>query len=202
MTSSNLPADPAVTLVAKLKRRLSRALWFALALIFLLESWLWDNVKDWLRALERRLGLDRLEVWLAEFVSRLSPPMTLALFAVPAVAVFPFKIVALWLFAGGHFFSGLAAIFLVKTLTLGVEAFLFDICRDKLLEMAWFGRFYSMVLDVRAWATILVRPYKEKLVQLAARFKRRALALLGDGGGDFSRRIARLRERAKSKFSA
>ena len=135
------------------KQYLGRAFWFALALIFLFESWLWDHVKEWLRALGHALKVDRLEPWLEQLVAKLSPMATLALFAVPAAAIFPFKLLALGLIASGHVVSGLVAIFLAKTLALGVTSFLFDICREKLLQMGWFADFYSMVLDARAWAT-------------------------------------------------
>lgn len=180
-----------------LQRQLSRAFWFTLALIFLFESWLWDHVKDWLRALGRALGVERFEPWLRSLVDRLAPPMTLALFAVPAILIFPFKLLALGLIATGHVGVGIVAIFLAKTLALGVTSFLFDICREKLLMMEWFAHFYSIVLDVRAWATALVAPYKARLHVLTSELKSRVLALTGGEGGGFARRLARLREAAR-----
>lgn len=180
----------------KLQRQVSRAFWFLLALIFLFESWLWDHVKDWLRALGRLLGVERFEPWLRTFVDRLAPPMTLVLFAVPAVLIFPFKLMALGLIATGHVVVGVIAIFLAKTLALGVTSFLFDICRDKLLQMAWFGRFYSLVLDARAWASALVAPYKERLHVIVAGLKARIAPLRATEGG-FMRRLSKLRELSK-----
>lgn len=88
-----------------LKPRLISAFWFTLAIVFLIESWIWDNVKEWLRQLERALGLERIEPWLESFVARLSPQMTLALFAIPMISVAPFKVAALSLFAQGHVFG-------------------------------------------------------------------------------------------------
>jgi len=186
----------------QIKRRLKRAFWIVVALVFLFESWLWDNVKEWLRALGRAIGVERLEPWLRDLVARMSPPATLALFAVPAMTVFPFKVMALALVAGGHVMTGLIAIFFAKTLALGVTSFLFDICRDKLLEMQWFGRFYAVVLDVRAWANALVAPLRAQVHELAGRLNTRIAALFGDEGGNFRRRLARLRELAGPKRSA
>lgn len=188
-------------LAEKAKPRVVRALWFALALIFLFESWLWDNVKEWLRTLERVLGLERLEPALARLVARLSPQMTLALFAIPALAVLPFKMLALALLAHGNVVTGVGLILLVKTLTLGVTSFLFDLCRDKLLELQWFGRFYSIVLDVRAWATMLVKPYKARAMHTLNRLRASVASIAGKEGGDFGRRLARLRELARPKRS-
>jgi hypothetical protein len=189
-------------LIAQLKPHLIRAFWFALALIFLVESWLWDNVKQWLRRLGLALGLERFDQWLAGVVAGLSPQKTLAVFALPLVAVLPLKILALSMLAHGQIVAGIGFIFLIKTLMLGVEAFLFDLCREKLLEMAWFGQFYSMVLDVRAWASRLVWPYRERLLQSARRLREYILSKMGAHGAGFARRIAKLRELARPKSSA
>jgi hypothetical protein len=181
-------------LIAALKRGVLAAFWFTLAVIFLIESWIWDHVKDWLRRLERALGLERLEPWLAAFVARLSPEMTLALFAIPMIAVLPFKFAALALLTNGHVVLGLVFIFLVKSLTLGVEAFLFDICRDKLLQMEWFGRFYSLVLDVRVCAAMLVTPLKSRAAEAWRRIRDYAASFSKGEGQELIRRIARLRD--------
>jgi hypothetical protein len=185
-----------------LKPRLLEAFWFTLALLFLIESWLWDHIKEWLRALQRRLGVERFEAWLEEVVSRLSPQRTLALFLIPVAAVLPLKIAALSLLAQGRVVTGIVFILLVKSLALGVEAFLFDICRDKLLQMEWFGRFYSIVLDVRAWATMLVEPYKIRLGEGIHKLRAFAASFLGGDRGALSKQIARLREIMKSRRAA
>ncbi len=191
--------ERAQPLADRLKSLLGRIFWLTLAVIFLVEAWIWDHVKDWLRQLERALGLERIEPWLAEFVDRLSPPMTLALFAVPMVGVLPIKVAALALLAGGHVFLGVLFIFLSKSLTLGVEAFLFDICRDKLLQMAWFARLYSIVLEIRDWALSLVRPLKLRAMEAFFRLRARADAFLEKNGGDFLRRAAQLRDALRQK---
>ncbi|KAF2990428.1 hypothetical protein OGR47_14755 [Methylocystis sp. MJC1] len=186
----------------RLKPRLTRALWFALALLFLIESWLWDHLRDGLRALERWLGVERLEAWLEGLVARLSPPMALVLFVGPIIAILPLKIAALALLAHGHILTGVAVILLAKMLALGVEAFLFDICRDKLLQMQWFARFYSIVLDVRAWASALVKPYKERLLEGLGRLRAYAASFLGGNSEILRKQIARLRALVKSRRAA
>jgi hypothetical protein len=176
--------------------------WNTLAILFLIESWIWDDVKDWLRQLEIALGFERFEFWLADYVARLTPQMTLALFAVPTVAVLPFKFATVALFAKGYLVTGVVFVFLVKSLTLGVEAFLFDICRDKLLQMPWFAQFYSMVLDLRAWALALVRPLQARVMSKLRQLRDSALALLSTESGGLMRKIARLREAVRRKLRA
>ncbi|GLI91719.1 hypothetical protein [Methylocystis echinoides] len=183
----------------QLKQRLAEFFWFTLAILFLIESWIWDHVKEWLRQLERLLGLERFESWLKARVEPLSPQMTLALFAIPMIGVLPFKLAAVALLGQGHVVTGIIFIFLVKSLTLGVEAFLFDICRDKLLQMAWFARLYSIVLDIRAWATLMVKPFKLQALTAWNRIRDQAQTLMVRDGGELKRRIARLRDAVRQR---
>lgn len=176
-----------------IKRRLIRALWFALALIFLFESWLWDHVKEWLRALGKLAGVERFEAWLIALIEKLSPPMTLAVFAVPAVTILPLKLLALGMIGHGHILVGIGVIFFAKTLALGVTAFLFDHCRDKLLQMTWFAKFYSLVLDARAWAHSLVDPVRRRLRETLATIRARAKVIFGEGQSQFLRKLALMR---------
>jgi hypothetical protein len=185
-----------------LKPRLMRTFWFTLALLFLIESWLWDHIKEWLRQLERRLGLERFEPWLEAVVARLSPPAALALFLLPVITILPLKVAALAILAHGHVLTGVALILLAKSLALGVEAFLFDICRDKLLQMQWFRRLYSTILNVRAWAATLVEPYKARLGEAIRRFRAYAASLTVGDGVALSERVARLRALVKSRRQA
>jgi hypothetical protein len=179
----------------QIKEKLSRAFWFALAVIFLFESWLWDNVKEWLRALAVLAGVERIEAQLVAFLARLGPYPTLAVFVVPAIAILPLKIAALALIAHGHVIGGLVVIFLAKTLALGVSAFLFDHCRDKLLTIDWFARFYALVLRVRAWAHDLVEPAKKKVIALRDALRARLAEILTpERRSRFMRKLMLLRE--------
>lgn len=181
----------------RLKQNLVRAFWFALAVVFLIESWLWDHMRDGLRALAQRIGLERFDPWLRTIVGKLSPPLTLVLFAVPAAVIFPFKLIALGLLARGYFISGIVAIFAAKTLALGVTAVLFDICKDKLLQMQWFCRFYSLMLAAGAWSHELIAPLRQRVADLAARLKERLEPLrrqiLQSERFGIGRRLSRLR---------
>lgn len=184
------------------RRRLNRAFWFTLAVLFLIESWLWDHLKEWLRALGHELGIARIEPWLEGVVAKLSPQRTLLLFAVPAVLVLPFKFIALSLIAHGHVLKGLIAIIVAKTFALGVTSFLFDICRDKLMQMQWFCRFYSLMLDIRAWAHALVAPFKAHIHKVVGTLRARLADVIGHERSAFERRVARLRQLARAKLSA
>jgi len=176
-----------------IKRHLIRGFWFTLAVVFLFESWLWDHVKEWLRALGQLLGVERFEPWLAARIDRLSPPFILAIFALPAAAVLPLKALAVAILVRGHVLTGLAVVFAAKTLALGVTAFLFDLCRGKLLQIRWFANFYSLVLDVRAWAQRLVAPLRQRIHAVMEIVRERTAAMLGSRNAQFTRKLAALR---------
>lgn len=183
-------------------RRLSRAFWFTFALIFIIESWLWDHVKEWLRILAQKLGAERIEAWIADAIKELSPPATLGVFAVPFVMILPLKIYAVEEIAQGHVGYEIMVIFAAKTLGLGVVAFLFDVCRDKLMQMPWFARFYALVLRVRAWAYGLLAPVRLRLHEILVATRLRLSAYIGVGRSQFLRKLELIRVMTRRRGGA
>lgn len=184
------------------KQRLREAFWFTLAVLFLVETWLWDHFSECLHDLGRALGLERYEQQFKDFVATLTPLKTLAIFITPVFAIIPAKLVGFELIAHGHVFTGLIAILLAKTLALGVMSFLFDICRDKLMQIDRFRQIYSIVLEIRAWAARLVAPFKQRVYEAADAMCGRIEAFIGVEAGSLTRSIARMRELARQKRSA
>jgi hypothetical protein len=155
-------------------RRLLRPLWVLLALIFLLEAWLWDRVEPIIARVVGLIPLPRLKAWLADSVEHLSPGLTLIVFAVPFIVLFPLNLIAAWLLAHKYFVGATALIVLQKILGVGIVAFVFDVTRDKLLQMGWFRRLYQFVLDLRVRALAVVAPFKLAIQRWMKRFRRRA----------------------------
>ena len=75
---------------------------------------------------------------------------------------------------------------------VGVAAFVFDVTRPKLLEMAWFEKLYEFVLALRAKATALVDPVKARILEI----------LRGDGEGWSSRMLRLIQRFRKSVHEA
>ena len=67
---------------------------------------------------------------------------------------------------------------------VGITAFIFDVTREKLLEMRWFEKIYEFILMIRAKAQALVAPIKQRIRDI----------LRGDGEG-WSARTLRLIQR-------
>jgi hypothetical protein len=165
-------------------RRILQPLWVLLAIIFLIEAWLWDHLEPVVAWFVARIPLRAFKQWLADRVDTLSPAMTLIVFIVPVIPLFPLKLVGLWLLAHEYWLSAIFTILFAKFLGVGVAAFIFDVTREKLLEMNWFETLYELVMEVRAKATALVDPIKARIRD----------ALRGDGSG-WSARTLRLIQR-------
>jgi hypothetical protein len=173
-------------------RRLLQPVWILLAIIFLIEAWLWDHLEPIVASVVARIPLRTFKEWLAERVDTLSPAMTLIVFIVPVIPLFPLKLVGLWLLTHEYWISAILTIIFAKFLGVGVAAFVFDVTRPKLLEMGWFESLYDFIIALRAKATALVEPIKVRIRE----------ALRGDGGGWSSRMLRLIQRFRKSVHEA
>jgi hypothetical protein len=114
--------------------------------------------------------------------------MTLIVFVVPVIPLFPLKLVGLWLLTHEYWISAILTIIFAKFLGVGVTAFVFDVTRPKLLEMGWFERLYEFVLALRAKANELVEPVKIRILEI----------LRGNGDGWSSRTLRLIQRFRKS----
>ena len=121
-------------------RRLLQPFWVLLAVIFLVEAWLWDHLEPIVERIVAWIPLRAFKQWLSERVDTLSPAMTLIVFAVPVIPLFPLKLVGLWLLAHEYWLAAGIVIVIGKFVGVGVTAFIFDVTRVKLLEMPWFRK--------------------------------------------------------------
>jgi hypothetical protein len=165
-------------------RRLLQPVWVLLAVIFLIEAWLWDHLEPIVAWVVAKIPLQAFKHWLAERVDTLSPAMTLVVFAVPVIPLFPLKLVGFWLLTHEYWLSAVFTILFAKLVGVGITAFVFDVTRPKLLEMGWFERLYEFIMSLRAKATDLVDPIKRRILE----------SLRGDGDR-WSSRLLRLIQR-------
>src|SRR5215470_6833413 len=149
-----------------LMRRLLQPLWVLLAIIFLIEAWLWDHLEPIVARVVAAIPLHTFKQWLAERVDTLSPAMTLIVFIVPLIPLFPLKLIGIWLLTHEHWMSAFFTILFAKFVGVGITAFIFDVTRPKLLEMEWFERLYEFILALRAKATALVDPIKARIREM------------------------------------
>jgi hypothetical protein len=173
-------------------RRLLQPIWVLLAVIFLIEAWLWDHLEPIVAWVVAKFPLQSFKHWLAERVDTLSPAMTLIVFIVPVIPLFPLKLIGFWLLAHEYWLSAAVTILFAKLVGVGVTAFVFDVTRPKLLEMGWFERLYEFVLALRAKAKELVDPVKQRILE----------ALRGNGDRWSSRMLRLIQRFRKSVHEA
>ncbi len=163
-------------------RKLLRPFLIFLAIVFLFEAWLWDNLAPVVGRVVDLLPWRRMKSAVAVWVDSLPPPATLIVFAVPLVILIPIKLLGLWLIAQGQVLSAAGVFILAKLVGLGVTSFVFDVTREKLLLMAWFRGVYYRVLVWRRWADALVAPIQRRIRRrmrlFMPRTSQRALRLL------------------------
>ncbi|HET6838342.1 MAG TPA: hypothetical protein VFH41_01250 [Bradyrhizobium sp.] len=147
-------------------RRFFQPFWVLLAVIFLIEAWLWDHLEPIVARVVELIPLRAFKQWLAERVDTLSPAMTLIVFIVPVIPLFPLKLAGFWLLTHEYWLSAIFTIVFAKFLGVGVTAFVFDVTRDKLLEMRWFETLYEFILDLRAKAVALIEPIKLRIKEI------------------------------------
>lgn len=173
-------------------RRWLRPLWVFLALLFLLEAWLWDHLSPVVARVVDFIPWAAFKRWLAQAIERLPPWATLIVFVVTLGAVLlPLKFAEVYFLATGQWLGAIAVIIAAKLIGVGVTAFIFDATRDKLLQMAWFRAVYEWLLRVRAWAHAITEPVRARMKEIAARFK-------SERGG-FLRWLKRLRRYASRR---
>jgi hypothetical protein len=120
-------------------RRLLRQLPTALvALVLLFEEWGWEPLAALLGRLGRLPGLR----WLERQIAALPPWAAMAAFALPALALFPVKLLALFLLGQGHALLGVVVLVAAKILGTAVLARLFTLTQPALMRLAWFARWY------------------------------------------------------------
>jgi len=163
-------------------RRITRPFLIVVAIIFLIEAWLWRHLEpivEWFVAL---LPLRAVKARLAGFMRKLPPAAALLVFVVPVVALFPLKVLGLWLLAHKHWIAAGVVLVFAKLFGLAITAFVFEVTRPKLLQLPWFRWLYEHILIWLAWARELVAPIRQRIRRLLrmVRGKRagRALRLL------------------------
>jgi hypothetical protein len=144
-------------------RRLLRQTFIAfVALILLFEEWGWEP----LAALLAKLA--RLPLWasIERRIAALPPWGAVAVFALPALALLPVKLLALFLMGRGHALMGAAVLLAAKVLGTAILARLFTLTQPALMGLAWFARWYPRW---KAWKDEVIAQVRCSALWQAAR---------------------------------
>ena len=177
-----------------MRRYLLRPLWVLLAVLFLIEAWLWDHLRPLVARLVALVPLDGLKRGIARLVASLPSWAVLFVFAIPLIAMLPLKFLEVYFLAKRNWLGAALVILFVKLVGLGITAFIFELTRDKLMQMAWFRRVYAWFIWARDWAHAQTAPIRQRIRQLVWLMKPQR-------AGTFLRRLMRLRRRAYRRWA-
>lgn len=162
----------------RLKIFLRRMVLAPLVLVLLFEEWGWEPLA---RGFAK---LGRLAFWakLEKLILALPPWAALVVFALPALALVPVKLLALYLLGRGYLLSGLMLVIAAKITGTALAARLFQLTHPALMKLAWFARLYvpwklwkdrllARVRTSRLWAQL--RRLKLRLVEATSQFSTR-----------------------------
>lgn len=124
-----------------------------LALVVIFEEWGWEPLAALVARLARFRPWAMLEVWIAG----LPPYGALCVFALPAVLLFPFKLVALWLFAHGHVVMAAGTFIMAKITGTAFLARIFLLTKPALMQIGWFARAYARFVPWKESAEVWLR---------------------------------------------
>jgi hypothetical protein len=136
-----------------------------LALLLLFEEWGWEP----LAALLQRLSRLPIWAWCERKITQLPPWAALLVLLVPAVALFPIKLLALFLIRHGQFVLGFTVLIAAKLVGTAFVARLFQLTLPALMQLAWFARWYPRW---KAWKDSLMDYIRASAVwQMGKRIK-------------------------------
>jgi len=127
------------------RRRLFAPLVYLAALFLIFEEWLWDIGARLMARLAAFPPLRALE----QLLMRLGPVAAMAVFLLPALMLFPVKLLALFAIARGHAFMGLSVFVLAKVAGAAAVARLYALTRPALLSLPWFARLHAWFVDLK-----------------------------------------------------
>jgi hypothetical protein len=135
------------------------------ALVLLFEEWGWEP----LSALLARLARLQVWAWVERRIAALPPWGAVAIFLVPAFALFPIKLLALFVIGRGHVFMGVVVLLAAKVVGTAVLARLFTLTQPSLMRLAWFARWYPRWKN---WKDkIIAEVRRSRLWQMGRRWK-------------------------------
>lgn len=136
---------------------------FVLALLLILEEWLWFHTL----IIMNRIGQLPIIKQIEAFLRGLPTYVALVALCIPWLILLPVKFLAMGLVAHHQPALGLVVLLAAKVIGTAILARLFSLTRDQVLKIVWFKKLYELILRMIAWAKEIMR--QSKAYQLAHR---------------------------------
>jgi hypothetical protein len=147
-----------------------------LAMLFLAIAWVWDGLIGIARFVVGLIPWTRFKEVFAALVDRLPLVIVLLIFVVPLAIVEPALALAAVAIAMGYVVSGVIAWIVLKLLSIGLIAGIFDLTKHRLLTIPWFAWVYDKLMAFHHYAHRIVAPYQHAAATLLRQWRRRAAA--------------------------
>jgi len=154
-----------------MRRKAFRPLWVILALLLLVEAWLWDHLEPIVARVVNLIPWGKVKIAVAGWIEDLPPYAALGVFVIPLIVVLPVKFLEVYFIATANWIGTIVTLVLAKLLGLGVTAFVFDATRDKLLQIPWFRGMYDRVMWARDWAYAQTEPIRARIRKIVWMFR-------------------------------
>ena len=144
-----------------------------LAVILIIEEWLWDLLSALGHFLTRLLKLESVERWL----SQTSPRIALLAFMIPVIIVTPINIAAIWLLLHGLLVEGILLEISAKLIGTLLVARVFTLTKSQLMTFGLIAAIYKTISNWLGWAhakiaeTAIYKVSKLIKTQVKARIK-------------------------------
>src|SRR6476659_11500185 len=90
-----------------MRRNLFRPLWVILALLLLLEAWLWDHLEPLVARIVNVIPWGRVKTILGRQIENLPPYASLVVFIVPVIVLLPLKFLEVYFLATANWFAAI-----------------------------------------------------------------------------------------------
>ena len=144
-------------------RRLTRPLLILLAIVFLIEAWLWRHLEPIVEWIVARIPLRAVKAWVAGTDSQAAAGRDAGCVRCSGHRAVSAEARGLWLLAHKQWFAAGMVIVLAKLVGVAVTAFVFEVTKPKLLKLNWFRWLYEHVLVWLDWAHQLVAPIRQRI---------------------------------------
>jgi hypothetical protein len=130
------------------ERYMKKLMLSILAIILIIEEWLWDGLTSLGHLLIRRLRLESVERWLGQ----ISPNAALVAVLIPLMIVTPINLFAFAMLARGLILQGILLEILAKLLGTLLVARVFALTKPQLMTFSVIAVLYSTITGWLQWA--------------------------------------------------
>ena len=155
-----------------LKRFLTPPLIVIAAVLMWIEESLWI----WLKRLTTTIAQIPLIHQIESAVLQLPPSLTVVVFFLPMLTLFPLKILAVYLATRGLWLASIGVLIAAKVLGTAIVARLYVVCQPKLMSIKWFCRVHDWLVSTRdqLYAAVRSLPFYQAIRTYLAAIKNAA----------------------------